>query len=198
MLPVERDWILSRIHPVLSEIKTVLDIGSESPDYRTKKQKYISELYKALEVNHCKIKTLDMDPDSHADIVCNISRVTNFKLGFDLVLANNILEHICASDFDKAIENIKQAVSLNKYLLVTVPYKLALHNVPIDNGFRPNLLDLWNLFKDSFTFVSGEIWVDKHYREPYISNPGLAPSPEVTGIFLKKTSVGRQNLDTLV
>jgi|GEM_PF-1615201 len=182
----ECNWIKDKIAQIQTGVRNVLDIGSESKSYRTVKQKYIAELYEYMEAFGINISTLDINPEHFPDILVDISSDIPKDKTYDLVLATSVLEHIFPNKFSNAVENIKSLVSPGKYLIVTVPYKLGLHDSPIDNGFRPDLVTLWDLFKNDFDFISGNVWVDEHYREPYISNPSIAPFPEVTGLFMKR------------
>jgi len=54
----------------------------------------------------------------------------NFKKEFDIILCNNVLEHIF--DFKKAIENIYGALKSNGILILLVPGLYPLHDEPND------------------------------------------------------------------
>lgn len=183
----ESIWIKERIIDMdLEDSVDIIDIGSASPEYREIKQPYISDLYKWIKIKH-DLRTLDFDPNSKADFIKDITESDVLSVGkFFIVIASNILEHIEESKFQNAVDNIQEIVRTNGYLIVTVPRNITHHDSPTDNGFRPDVKTLYNLFKSKFDFISGESLTDKHYREPYLSNPNLLPLPIVTCIFLKK------------
>ena len=188
MLIEERDWIVENIQPYLKDIKEIIDIGSGSEQYRGEKQPYISELFEFLQSKSAKLTTLDMDKDSEADVIADISKLADWNKKYDLVLATSVLEHIEPVSFESAVNNIKKMVKNGKYLIVTVPYRANIHKQPIDNGFRPSESELFSLFKNSFSLLKSSLVECKHYREPYLSNPSLAPEPVITCISLKKLS----------
>lgn len=182
-------WIKDRIMD--SNLKgsvDIIDIGSASPEYREIKQPYVANLFEWIKTRY-KLKTLDFDPNSEANFICDITNPSVLSIGqFSIVIASNILEHVEESKFQNAVDNIQELVKTGGYLIVTVPYNIALHDSPIDNGFRPDVQKLCSLFKSNFDLVAGESLVDRHYREPYLSNPKLLPLPIVTCVFLKKKS----------
>lgn len=54
----------------------------------------------------------------------------NFKNEFDIILCNNVLEHVF--DFKKGMKNIYDALKLNGILILTVPVFYPLHDEPND------------------------------------------------------------------
>ena len=188
VFPKESIWIKNKIGQThLPKNSVILDVGASDFLYRTEKQPYINDLYKWIVRNHLDLKTLDIDPSTKCDFVFDISDSQVNKIGtFDIVIASNLLEHILPNSFSLAVDHIQKLVKKDGFLIVTVPLNIEKHPSPIDNGFRPKLSDLYDLFKDKFNLIEGGSWVDEHYREPYISDRSLAPLPEVTGVFLRK------------
>jgi SAM-dependent methyltransferase len=131
------------------DAKKVLDISGGSWFFRNIRQPYIE---KYIFSNFKKITRTDINND-----VCS----SEFsKIGkFDLVFANNVLEHVV--DYKKASKNISKVVSKGGYLAVSVPKNFPYHADPIDNGFRPNPKDLLKLFPD-FKIIKSKIVKQKY------------------------------------
>jgi hypothetical protein len=179
MFILESQWIEKQINSFAGGSKTLIDIGSESTEYRDKTQSYISKLYKNLESSGLKISTLDFDAAKKPEIVWDIGQPTRPNNKYDVVLAANVLEHIVEAQLETAIDNLFLLARTGGLVVITVPYNIPRHDRPIDNMLRPTPAELENLVGHKSVFK--EQWHDRHYREPYISNPGLAPLPIVTG-----------------
>jgi SAM-dependent methyltransferase len=179
----ERDWIqegISSLELFRPPIK-VLDIGSSTKQYRTEKQPYLGELYQSLIKKGFSISTLDMDPQTNADFILDISDENFPNIGkFDIVLACNILEHIRREKFQTAINNIKKLTS--GILIVTTPLFYPWHFHPIDNSLRPTPEEISGFFGSDFKILRADSWEDEHYLQRYSSNP----KPWVSGVIMKK------------
>lgn len=186
MFHKEKKWIVEKLESIVELGTTAIDIGSDTPEYREIQQPYIFDLYRYLMFDRgITISTLDINPETEADFICDLSQnQLPHELGtYDLVICSNFLEHVEESGLQTARNHILNMT--DKYLVVTVPYNLPHHGRPIDNMFRPTIEELINFFPELVPICALN-WVDEHYREPFISNPNLAPYPEVTGvIFLK-------------
>ena len=170
--------------PVSDTPRTLLDVGSDSLNYRTHTQSYISELYSFLQQKDISLTTLDSDPDAQPDIVHDITQPLEGAGTYNAVIAANILEHIPTDRLAQAIDNIVRLVTKGGLVVVTVPFNLPRHNRPIDSMLRPTPGELSALM--GHTPLLTEQWEDKHYREPYLSSPSLAPAPIVTGGIFRK------------
>lgn len=140
-------WIKSQLCNLnlTTEVK-VLDLGSSSLEYRTKRQPYIKEnLFKPLEVMGCRVFHLDNKKDNGVDIVCDINQLDTLKDEYDLIICTNLLEHV--HDRKKLASDIFHLLKQSGYLIVTVPYNFVYHPDPIDTLYRPTLNDLTKLFK---------------------------------------------------
>jgi hypothetical protein len=164
--------------------RTLVDVGSESAVYRDTLQCYIAELYTSLHNKDIQLVTLDSNPDTQPDIVQDIALSLNGVGGYGGAVAANVLEHIPIAKLDSAIENLFEMVVPDGIVVVTVPFNLPRHDRPIDSMLRPTPNELKGLV--GHTVLAVEQWQDEHYREPYLSNPSLAPAPVVTGGVFQK------------
>ena len=181
----ESRWVINRINEI-GGVESILDIGSADICYREEKQPYISKMYSSVGT---KIDTLDLKEADGVDYVRDIteSECVNGLDKYDVVLVCNLLEHIIPNKIDTVLDNIYMLLKSKGYCIVTVPYNIGFHPSPIDNGFRPNVDELENIFCSRFEKVITEKVICSHYREPYLSNPDLLPLPEVTcGVMRKK------------
>lgn len=181
----ESEWIASWIKELgFSDIATVLDIGSSSELYRTQKQPHLGNLYEKIQTQlQCKILTLDVDPQSQADFLLDISDPNFPEIpSFDIVLVNNMLEHIYPDKMETVIGNIKRLTK--KYLVVTSPLYYIWHFQPIDNGLRVTPEELTKLFGIDFKPIKMASWEDEHYNEKY----SMTSKPWVSGVILQKVS----------
>jgi SAM-dependent methyltransferase len=104
------------------------------------KNKRILELGSGKKENenwHSAIRFFDETNDfTQSDIVPEYGRKKidltrmNFKNEFDIILCNNVLEHVF--DLEKGMKNIYEALKLNGILILTVPGFYPLHNEPND------------------------------------------------------------------
>jgi len=185
MFRVESMWIASQIdHFMPDASQTLIDIGSESSSYRNTAQRHIGELHALLQATGIQLLTLDSEPDTQPDIVQDITLPLNGIGTYAGVVAANVLEHIRTAKLDIAIDNLFKLVTPDGIVVVTVPFNLPKHERPIDTMLRPTVDELAGLV--GHTAVNVEQWQDEHYREPYISDPSLAPAPIVTGGVFRK------------
>ena len=184
MFKLESRWVCRQSAILAPNAKNLIDIGSDSDNYRIKIQPYIAAMYQELEQDGIRIKTLDIDPALAPDFVQDICQPLNFHDQFNIVLALNVLEHIEKDKIHMAINNLFRLTKPDGIVIVTVPYNLPRHDRPIDNMLRPTTRELKLLMGNDCLLC--EQWQDEHYRKPYISHSGLAPKPIVTGGVFKK------------
>ena len=162
MLKNEAKWIGDVTKNL--KVDSVLDISGGDWFFRNIRQSFIEKyIFKNLKnVRRTNIK----------DDVCS-KRFR--KIGkFDLVFANNLLEHV--KNIKNATKNISSAVNPGGYLCVSTPFDFPYHPDPIDNGFRPTPEELIKFFpgtkvikKDIITqeikimFTKREIMFNKKY-----------------------------------
>jgi hypothetical protein len=180
MFRLESIWIDTQVdHFMTTAPRTLIDIGSESADYRHTIQRHIGELYVSLRAKGIQLHTLDDEPATQPAIVQDITLPLHGLGKYGGVLAANILEHIPTAKLGDAIDNLFELVAPDGIVVVTVPFNLPRHDRPIDTMLRPTPDDLAKLVGHNALVV--EQWQDEHYREPYISDPSLGPAPIVTG-----------------
>jgi SAM-dependent methyltransferase len=149
--------------------KTVLDIGSEGEEYRNVRQPWIKNLYDYLQDRGMVIFTMDLDPNSKATIIHDITQPVNEFGSFDLVLATHLLEHIPKESFSTVITNIESLVKRGGYLIVSVPHKYPYHERPIDNMWRPTWQEIRDVFNGDLLF--GETVEVEHALPQYRNDP---------------------------
>lgn len=149
--------------------KTALDIGSEGEEYRNIRQPWIKNLYNYLQNRGVVISTMDLDQESKATIIQDITQPIE-KLGnFDLVMATHLLEHVPKELIPIVITNIELLVKKGGLLIVSVPYKYPYHERPIDNMWRPTWQELNDIFNGKLLF--GETVAVEHALPQYINEP---------------------------
>jgi len=166
MLYHEACWFgkeLSKFNPKI--LSPMLDIGSSTKEFRTRDQPWIDEhIFKPLRENGVEIYHLDQKHSDGVDIVGDLSDLIFIeklsRIGIKSVFCSNVFEHV---------ENISElATSINLILpkggliFVSCPYCYPYHPDPIDTMFRPDVIELRNLFPDA-KFLRGEIVIDKTY-----------------------------------
>src|ERR1044071_6361839 len=173
MFQLESQWIATQVNDFAPHATTLIDIGSESLDYRNTAQKYIGDLYAALAAKGIAITTLDSEPTTQADVIQDIAKPLKSQRAFDVVLAANLLEHVPTADLQAVLDNLFALTTDNGIVIITVPYNLPKHDHPIDTMLRPTPDELSDLA--GHTRLRTAQWQDVHYREPYISDPTLRP-----------------------
>jgi len=76
------------------------------------------------------ITTLDINPDSGADIICDVISIPVDNNSFDLVVCQASAEHF--EDLDLALREIKRVTKNSGYLYFTVPFLQGYHADPSD------------------------------------------------------------------
>lgn len=118
------------------KIKEILDISGGDWFFRNIRQSFI-EKYIFSNFKNRNIKRTGI----RYDVCSNDFR----KIGkFDLVFANNLLEHV--KNIKSATKNILSVVKPGGHLCISVPHMFPYHPDPIDNGFRPTPRELAKLF----------------------------------------------------
>ena len=92
-----------------------------------------------------KLTTLDINPNSGADLICDVVNMPISDSVFDLVVCQASAEHF--EDIDSALFEIKRVTKIGGYVYFTVPFLQGYHADPFDfrrytlQGFI-NLVDL--------------------------------------------------------
>jgi SAM-dependent methyltransferase len=134
MLSQEAKWIGEATKNL--DVYDILDVSGGSWFFRNIRQPFIKK-YIFRNFKNKKIRRTNINNN-----VCS----KNFnKIGkYDLVFANNLLEHV--GNIKNAAKNLLLVVNPKGYLCVSVPHDFPYHPDPIDNKFRPLPDDLVKLF----------------------------------------------------
>jgi len=170
MLINEAKWI----HQVIKKIpikknRVVLNFGSQNVNYNKANSHILEYVINPLK-NECIVKNLDVQSGINIDYSGDILNDDYYSYllaqHFDGVLLNNVLEHV--ADYKELAFRVGQIIEPGGFLIFTGPYKYPLHLDPIDNGFRPNINEIADLFK-GFEVIEGRIIEDFTYSY-YLKN----------------------------
>jgi hypothetical protein len=159
----EAEWIAETLATMpIDEISPLLELGSQTLDYRTVQKPHIEEvIHRPLRARGVKIFTTDLRNAPGVDIVGDIYdpdlQAKLRKLDANFILCSRIFPHVC--DYKEFAKICDSLVKPGKCIAITTvqsyPYTLD----PIDNEFRPTPDELAVLFPQyetikSFTLVS--------------------------------------------
>ncbi len=139
MFAEEARWLRAALADVpISEGTRVLDVGSQTLEFRTVQQPYIDrEIFAPIRGRGASVTHLDARAGPGIDVVADITSDA-FSLGqvpaFDVVICTNLLEHV--RDRDRTIRRLETTTS--GHLFVTVPGYFPYHEDPIDTMYRPD------------------------------------------------------------
>lgn len=169
MRPEEAAWIGRTLDKLgASAATTVVNVGSSTGRFRQVTQPHIdAEIFGPLAARGVTTVHCDMKPDEGVDLVGDLldpgfrERVAG--LGADIVLANNLLEHV--RDRLVLADCLAALPRPGGRLLVSVPYRYPYHADPIDTRFRPRPDEIAALFRgfaleDQAIVVSTSLWDD--------------------------------------
>lgn len=148
-----------------------LNFGSQSAEYNKKNSHIINFLINPIKEKHHLIN-LDLKPGSGVDIVGNIyddvffNKIKNEK--FDCILLCNVLEHV--QDIQLLCSRISSLLNDGGLVFFSGPKVYPVHYDPIDNGFRPSVNQVKELFSE-FSVVSGEIVTDHSFSYYLLKSP---------------------------
>ena len=160
MLETEACWIFDVITQLPLDLgDLVINIGSSIEDANADSRAPSAWLIHNLKRHGLKTLNVDLKEGHGVDIVGDIcspvlqERLTSLKPR--LVICANVLEHVV--DVYAMSVAIQALTSTDCFLIVTVPRDYPYHPDPIDNGFRPSVEDLKNLFNAYHLVDSNEI-----------------------------------------
>lgn len=99
------------------------------------------------------IKTLDIDPESGADYIADITKHTRIEPIFDSILCTEVIEHV-VQPFD-AITEIHRLLKPGGMLFLTTPFNFRIHG-PLPDCWRFTEHGLRVLMQDKFEVISLE------------------------------------------
>lgn len=178
MSPLEAEWfgkLLCRIPP--ANLSPLINLGSSTHEYRTKACPHIEKrLIRPLIDRGIQVLNMDLKDAAGVDIVGSIldpavrSRI--LSMGAKAILCNNFLEHV--SDVSIMCKALAETCPTGGVLCLSVPYAYPFHPDPIDNGFRPSLPELEQIFEPlGFNLDQGEVLSFGSYGKSLLSNPTL-------------------------
>lgn len=172
MLIKEAIWIgdnLSLLHLKTNSI--VLNFGSQTNKFNKNNTHIINYVIRPIDESSI-LKSLDLKKVTGIDFSGNLydddffNKMKGFH--FDCILLCNVLEHV--TDIEELCKRISGLLKKDGILIFTGPKDYPLHYDPIDNGFRPEVSQVQNLFND-FEIVKGEIITDYSYKYYLLNNP---------------------------
>ena len=155
-------WVKKRLESLPYNIRSVLNVGSSTLYYRTKEFPYIDQnVFEPLKQRGIQVFHTDIIKSEGVDLIGDLTEncfAEDLKQRkFDVVLCNNLLEHIVEKELICNV--ISEIIPSGGFCLVTVPFRYPYHYDPIDTMFRPGIEDLAKLFR-GFDLISGEIISD--------------------------------------
>ena len=176
--PEEAAWFERNLRSrAASELSPLLNVGSSTLEYRSSGSTQIDRLLlgplvaRGVEVVHVDLKE-DPGVDLVGDITDPAFRVRIAQIGAKAILCNNLLEHV--HDPPAMCRALADICPPGGTLCLSVPHAFPFHPDPIDNGFRPSLGQLSEIFAPSgFAFSQGDLVDFGSYGEALAGNPRL-------------------------
>lgn len=165
MLVEESLWLREKIALLnLNPGDKILNVGSWDSFFREKKQPHIhNNIIKPLIERGVAILNTDCYTSPGIDIIGDLSNkefIESLKNeNYKCVLCSNVLEHL--AEPQKFMDILKSLLMESWcFLIITVPANFPYHPDPLDNRFRPWIVDLQRNFPE-FRLVFWEIVVSK-------------------------------------
>lgn len=172
MLKKESEWIQNILEKLQINSSTrILNFGSQTLK-QLKYQPYLRNFILRINQYNAEIINLDIKEGEGVDIVGNIlensvaNKLAGFK--FDIILLNNVLEHV--ESIESICQRIESIIASGGHIIFSGPYKYPKHLDPIDNMFRPEVKDVSSLFPKC-RVIESEIIKDITYFENLLSSP---------------------------
>jgi SAM-dependent methyltransferase len=164
MLIKEAIWLGEAIHSISLRAGAVfLNFGSQTERYNKENSHIYRYLLNPIKKNYT-LKNFDIRAGKGVDIVGDIyddSFFLKFKeKKFDCILLCNVLEHV--TNIKLLCNRISELLKPGGIILFSGPYSYPIHYDPIDNGFRPTVDQVCELFPN-FKIIRGEIITDYTY-----------------------------------
>ena len=135
--------------------KKVLDIGSSIGSFK-KSTKFKSSGNKLSDAK--KYTTMDINPQSGADIIGDAHKLPFKDKEFDIIIANNVIEHFY--DPPTAIAEMKRVLKNNGVIYFTIPFLYPIHESPHDyvRYTKFGLQEIFSDFKEVDIYERGGIF----------------------------------------
>jgi hypothetical protein len=127
----------------------ILNIGSSTKYFRESSQPWIERyIFGPLRLLSCQVVNIDIKLDEGVDFVADITKEFDLTklnaFNADIIMASNLLEHV--EDLRSTCANIAHLLGPETILILTGPVKFPFHPDPIDNGWRPDELEIRESF----------------------------------------------------
>lgn len=148
MLNKESNWIQNILEKLeINSSSKILNFGSQTKKQLQNQPALRNVVLKIYQCNS-KLINLDINEGEGVDIVGNIledsfaSKLS--KLNFDIILVNNVLEHV--ENIELICQQLQSIIKIGGYIIFSGPYKYPKHLDPIDNMFRPEVEEVAKYF----------------------------------------------------
>jgi len=168
MRPEEAHWIGEMLAGLDLAGRTVVNVGSSTARFREQTQPHIErEVFAPLKARGARVVHCDMKPDDGVDMVGDLLDPAFHRelerLDADLILANNLFEHV--SDRGVLARSIAALPAAGGRLVISVPYSYPYHADPIDTMYRPTPAEIAAMFpgfalEREAIVVSTTLWHD--------------------------------------
>jgi len=127
----------------------ILNIGSSTKYFRESSQPWVERyIFRPLRFLGCQVVNIDIKLDEGVDFVADITKDLDLNklkaFNADIIMASNLLEHV--EDLRSTCANITHLLGPETLLILTGPVKFPFHPDPIDNGWRPDELEIRESF----------------------------------------------------
>jgi SAM-dependent methyltransferase len=181
----ESEWLRDTLAGLdLPAGASVLDVGSQTLDYRTREQPYVdANVIAPLRERGLDVTHLDAKQAEGVDVVQDITATdpdprTAVGRSFDLVICAGTLPYV--EDYETAIRNVARLVGSPGWLVATATERYRLEPDPIDNRWRPTPGDLAAAFSAAepalrpVSSTSARVDDPRYYKD-WISRPSRMP-----------------------
>lgn len=189
----EAQWIRDQLGK-LPDISPVVELGSSTLEYRTRRQPHVDRLIHApLRERSVHVIHVDYKQDEGVDIAGDIfdpAVQQQIKVAEPrTLLCCNMFEHVVNR---KALADFcTGAVPSGGHLVLTGPYSYPIHHDPIDTYFRPTPQEMAALFP-AFEVVAADVVQSTTYAQELLRNPATLPRAIARHLFrLAKVWVGK-------
>lgn len=163
MFVKEAYWLGEQLRRIVEErgnAVSVVNLGSQSLEFREKTQPFITKLVFDPISSQSSITHVDLQEDPGVDLQLDITspEAEHVLLGMspDVVVASNILEHI--ENLHAGVRLLRALGMAGSLVIVTGPRQFPMHADPIDNGFRPTRAALERLLEPLHLVSYARFW----------------------------------------
>lgn len=189
MLIEESIWIGEKINNLSTNSFPILNIGSSTKEYRTKKQSHIQKnIFNLISEESKNVIHLDMKASEGVDLVGDLydsdflEEIKKYKV--KCILFNNVLMYIDEIQRKKLCKILYEILEKDGYLIVTNSYIFPPAPDPVESYYRPNPSKLYqDLFQNFELKDAKEITTGYNFYQQLKDKPRLIPI-KLVRIFL--------------